>query len=248
MAEWLVPLSKRSRSFAYDLNVLWRAGTVYVMDNHLAALWCWWQHLRESESWRLFHVDRHTDCMPLPSEWIRALPPEDSSLSDYLHAKYEIGTGEWTPAMQWNNYLSLFFATKGHLVEACYLATSSDKSDSGDDPAYSPTFRVDPWQLLSGIENINAANARDAKVPWIVNLDLDYFTGLAVDQESHIQLFADELIREVGASLARGINSKRIRVLTIALSPETTGSWAIAERLVSVLLSNFAESPTFPPA
>lgn len=31
------------------------------MDNHLAALWCWGQHLEPNQHFGLFHIDAHYD-------------------------------------------------------------------------------------------------------------------------------------------------------------------------------------------
>ena len=57
--EWLVPFKGRNASGVYNRNFPWRSGTVYVMDNHRAAMWCWLQHVDPGQAHSLFHMDRH---------------------------------------------------------------------------------------------------------------------------------------------------------------------------------------------
>jgi hypothetical protein len=43
--EWPVDFRGRNRSGPYNQNFLWRRDSVYVMDNHRAAFWCWLQRI-----------------------------------------------------------------------------------------------------------------------------------------------------------------------------------------------------------
>jgi hypothetical protein len=43
--KWLVPFRGRNASKVYNQNFLWRYESVYVMDNHRAAMWCWLRHI-----------------------------------------------------------------------------------------------------------------------------------------------------------------------------------------------------------
>ena len=53
----------RRNSYDTHLNFLWKADglPLYIMDNHLAAAWCWMQECSSEESYQFFHIDRHND-------------------------------------------------------------------------------------------------------------------------------------------------------------------------------------------
>jgi len=57
--EWLVDFKGRKSSGVYNQNFLWRSGSVYVMDNHRAAMWCWLQHVDPNHPHAILHIDRH---------------------------------------------------------------------------------------------------------------------------------------------------------------------------------------------
>lgn len=44
-----------------NLNFLYKEDNIYIMDNHLAAGWCWLQELQPKTSYNFFHLDRHAD-------------------------------------------------------------------------------------------------------------------------------------------------------------------------------------------
>lgn len=59
------------------------------------------------------------------------------------------------------------------------------------------------------------------------------------------QVFSDVYIRELGRSLKAGLDAGRFGVVTVALSPSTTGSWQLAESLLSLLLEPFPDYAAF---
>jgi len=45
------------------------------MDNHRAAMWCWFQHISTDRKYNLFHIDKHTDTLNSNIEiWKKHLP------------------------------------------------------------------------------------------------------------------------------------------------------------------------------
>lgn len=48
-------------SGTHSLNFLGQDRNIYVMDNHLAAGWCWLNSLNPNEQYNFFHVDQHQD-------------------------------------------------------------------------------------------------------------------------------------------------------------------------------------------
>lgn len=44
-----------------NLVFLWKTNNVYVMDNHLAAAWCWMQECDADTRYNFMHIDKHND-------------------------------------------------------------------------------------------------------------------------------------------------------------------------------------------
>jgi virulence-associated protein VapD len=128
--EWLVPLKGRSASGVYNQNFLWRDGTVYVMDNHRAAMWCWLQDVDPSHAHSLFHMDRHYDCLPSP-EWLENCPEDIRQLSidEYLNFDYafdDFGRERRIRLFRWDNYLSIYLARYRNSIDPLVMYTHND--------------------------------------------------------------------------------------------------------------------------
>jgi hypothetical protein len=68
----------------------------------------------------------------------------------------------------------------------------------------------------------------DAEVPFILNIDLDYFFAIGSDENETVQrAFELQFITDCFRTVAR--HRDRLRVVTIALSPECCGGWVAAE-------------------
>ena len=83
---WLVPFKGRNSSSTYEQNFLWTNDNVYIMDNHRAALWCWFRHISEDSKVSLIHIDRHTDtlCSKI-DDWVNKCPNLMTiTIDDYL--------------------------------------------------------------------------------------------------------------------------------------------------------------------
>lgn len=241
MGEWILPLSKRKPSGAGRLNCLWQSGSLYVMDNHRAALWCWWQHTRPGEPWNLLHIDRHYDALSSNLDaWLAQMPGRTASLQDYLAASWTVD-GERIPVITWDNYLSLCLARQGGEIEEVLLATAGE----GDRPRQPTQEEIDSWELLEHLASIIEIDEDEPhQSPWVINVDLDYFTAIPGWDEGASQVFHDEYIAKIGQMLVSGLANGRISCATIALSPETTGGWDLAERLLVTLLRPFGDCPT----
>ena len=51
----------QNRSYNDELNFLAKTGKIYIMDNHLAAFYCWCKEVDLSKDYALLHIDRHHD-------------------------------------------------------------------------------------------------------------------------------------------------------------------------------------------
>lgn len=222
---WLVPFKGRQCSGVWDQNFLWRDKSVYIMDNHRTALWCWLQHLEKHNKYDLFHIDRHYDTLSSQNnEWLSQVPDlKEISISNYLAIKEDTALGTF-PLIRWDNYLSIFLELYGEHVEECIFATHND----GDEPDWENWLRDAVWDIPDILE----CRLSRSKNKWILNIDLDYFF---YGSENYKRMLSDEYAQAVFEVIHKKYQDGTIRVLTIAFSPEYCGGWEPAEHLCQKL-------------
>lgn len=237
---WLIPWTARGPSGAVTDNLLWRHERLYVMDNHRLALWCWWQHLEASRRWTYVHVDRHYDAL-----WLRFNPWKSDATAEHRHSleafrKARTSDGDDTFELyRWDTITSALWCLHGDMIGEVVLATA----DEGDNPQLPRSVHVRPWSLPGYLAHLAAADQEDGP-PCIVDVDVDYFAWHDLDG-AYGQVFSDVYIRDLGRSLKAGLDSGQFGVVTVALSPSTTGSWLLAEHVLSLLLEPFPEYAAF---
>lgn len=216
---FLIPLVNRGDSASSQDNVLWNEGPVYVMDNHRLALWCWFQKIDKTKRYNLIHIDAHPDM-------------SESALKYFKHDLWAMSLEEYREAWQkdinmplfrWDNYIEVFLRKYPELVGKTVSAThhlGSSKELSEEVRAY---------DLVKYLNGVFSGERYVNELPWIVNLDLDYFFSAAPEK---IQLFGDEFIEGVHHAIRLGLANGMIEVLTISLSPECCGSWEKAESML----------------
>jgi hypothetical protein len=232
LTNWLIPWTSRGKSGAVSENLLWRSGRVYVMDNHRLALWCWWQHFAEAECWEFFHVDRHYDSLwqkfdPWP---VNTTAQHRKDLEAFRSATVH-HSGADLELYRWDTVTSALYSLHSNALARVRFATG----DEGDRPQIPAASFVRPWSVPGVLRDL-AQPAEDLAYPQIIDIDVDYFTYHDLDG-AFGQVFSDTYILEIGESLRQGLDSGRFGVVTIALSPDTTGSWPLAERILGLLLS-----------
>ena len=231
MTGWLIPWLERGRSGAVRDNLLWKNGRVYVMDNHRLALWCWWQHLGESEYWSYHHIDRHFDSLwqkfnPWPNH---TTDEHRTDLDAFRAAQVRTGHGE-VDLYRWDTITSALWSLHHQKLLEVSFATAGE----GDHPAIPKAQHIGPWKLPAHLRYLAEAEEGMAW-PRILDIDIDFFTHADLDGP-YGQVFSDDYVSELGQSIRVGLDNDRFGVVTIALSPETTGSWPLAERLLETLL------------
>jgi hypothetical protein len=239
MEEWLLPWKERSRSGPVNDNFLWRSDCLYVMDNHRLALWCWWQHLNnETKIWDFLHIDRHYDAL-----WQRARPwlkhfekTHKSDLESFRQASF-LDNGDELQLYRWDVIVSALLTLDGDRIHNWAFATAGE----GDAPPIPCMECISPWDLPAQLKWM--AQPDDEKCPSIIDIDLDYFTHLE-DNGICGQVFSAQYIRELNSALIKGLSNGRFGVVTVALSPTTTGSWQLAEELCWTLLDGLPGLPT----
>ena len=201
---------------------------MYVIDNHRLALWCWLRHLDSTTTVDILHMDQHYDClMSCHDEWVTALPPDIGALSlEEFSAYLWQGTFEPCPLFRSDNYLSLFMLRYGTQVVNAYLSTHRD----GDRPC----FDFHEFTILECMGYLNARCSASNSAKTILNIDIDYFTETGFDKP--IIIVSREFLRALGKIIGKGLQNGSILCLTVALSPEFSGSWQLAEMLTQGLL------------
>ncbi len=217
--KFLIPLINRGFSGPSEDNVLWKDKNVYVMDNHRLALWCWFQEMKKGERYNLFHIDAHPDL-------------SESALKNFNHDLWTLSLDDYrscwqsdinTPLFRWDNYIQVFLQKYPELVGVTVSATHQVGSSQ------KLSEEVKAFDLVKFSHSVFSEEKYINDLPWIVNLDLDYFFSA---QPEKMQLFSDEFVESIAKSLWQGLDSGMIKVLTIALSPECCGSWEKAEKML----------------
>jgi hypothetical protein len=224
MATYFIPLIFRGESASSKDNVLWNQDNVFVMDNHRLALWCWFQKMKKNQRYNLLHIDAHPDM-------------SESGLRDFNHDLWSMSLKDYREAWQpdinmplfrWDNYIEIFLRKYPELVGKTVSAThhlGSSKELSEEIRAYDLVKYMN--EVFSGKRFVN-------DLPWIMNLDLDYFFSAAPEK---LELFSDDFVRSLAEAIKMGLANNMIEIFTISLSPECCGSWEKAE----MMLSKFSE-------
>jgi UPF0489 domain len=231
---YLVDFKGRGTSGAFCVNFLYKDDKtdVYVMDNHLAALWCWMQYLDDSETVNLIHIDRHRDTVGGDLEtseslldWLSVCPDLSKlSLEGYLSARTISGDD---PLFRWDNYLSIFLSKHASQVNRCFSVTHD--VGCGFDG-----FNVIEPGPLSMPENLETWAGLDGRRS-IINLDLDYFFYVYDDYGGcREDLFSDLYISRLLNALKRVMKLGKT-CLTVSFSPECCGGWEHAERMWDIV-------------
>lgn len=220
---WIMKSPSGATSGADTLNFLWKdpARQTYIMDNHLAALWCWLKELSPDEQYTLFHIDWHWDAAAMPPEYLPCL-----AACDNLDSFLALRSNDPGHAMvRWDNYIHPLFTLRPGLLEAFFTVHQANP----------PSWLLEDERIcVHSVESFFyhlKTNFQDARGRLLINLDLDYFfLSMAA---SHVRAFTDEFLVEL-VRLIR-TTSRADSILTVAWSPECCGGWDQAAAVCRVL-------------
>lgn len=223
----------KKHSGTYDLNLLLNENKIFIMDNHLAASWCWLQKLDIEKQYNLFHIDRHYDLLKSQLDyWVDSLNHQNiniqnisiNELTSLRYSNENLPTNDTYPIFRWDNYITILDRLYPNLIGYGTFVTHRD----GDPADEMEASEIDPWQLPDNLSYWLTHG--DNK--WILNLDIDYFFT-NYDGEKYIQLFSDEFVIRIAKEIKKSLN--KIAVFTIALSPEMCGGWDKSERVARLI-------------
>jgi hypothetical protein len=229
----IIPFKGQNRSSYDNLNLLFKNGKTFIMDNHLAASWCWLQIIDPNKQYNLFHIDRHYDLLnSLTDWWVEALEKQNINLSkisieDLLNIKFtrkDMPSEEPFQLFRWDNYITIFNRLYPNVITSSCFATHKDGDKIEEIKMSEPELYDLPDNLAYWINSTK-------ETKWIINLDIDYF--FYDSDEKYYQILTDEYVFKIADEIKQAWNN--IEVLTIALSPEMCGSWEKSIRVAKII-------------
>lgn len=247
-----VGTGKAFEPWSTEIKLLVRHGNTFVMDNHLAASWCWLQCCSSKESYKFVHIDRHPDlCYPglfygKEINWDSFIGNDTSaSLNRYLNTSWNHYGSPEIKLFQWNNYISLtqrkysdWFSDSLFIIKGKY-EQDDNKFDNNNKIRFilGKDFAGDLEEYLK--------NSKDGSC--ILNLDIDYFfMGTYWDDNNSDKInckYDDSEISNIGMLLEK--YSKKYKVVTIALSPECCGGIKESLRVFNILRKEMSAMKEF---
>lgn len=225
---WLHKNDVLGESGVYNLNFLFNEEKFYIMDNHLAAAWCWMQKINPSDKCGFFHIDRHYDLINnLSTEFIEQNKNcLTGTLSEHLAVTSCLPTVY--QAVRFDNYIELYRKLYPQTLTNYYFVTHEDGTCSKEIESYN--HRI--WDLQDNLSYWIISNKAQK---WILNIDLDYFFQ---DYEGiKFQFLTDEYVNFICKEIEKSLS--KIEVITIALSPSFCGGWKPAFRVLKIITDYF---------
>ena len=228
---WIYKNHELKSSGCYNMNFLFNDDKFYIMDNHLAAAWCWLQKIDTNQRYGLFHIDRHYDLINnLTDDFIaenrNGLINNDFSF--YLSLK----DNQNNQVIRYDNYIDMFNRLYPGLLLQIYYATHEDGTDQkGTSLEHINTYEPKLWELDTNINYWLTECHKKVIDRWIVNIDLDFFfTG--GDGEC-FQFITRKYIKNICKEIKKSLS--QIDVVTIAVSPEFCNGWGNAFNILRVI-------------
>ncbi|MBU1370024.1 MAG: UPF0489 family protein [Bacteroidetes bacterium] len=222
----IIEFKGQNTSWVRDLNLLCKKNNIYVMDNHVAGLWCWLQEIKTNEKYNILHIDAHYDTMASRIDtWVEHIPDniKELSIHEYLAIKfYDEDFRGGHEIMRWDNYFPIFHRMYKENVNSYHFFTHGEGSlfDEMKD-------KLNQYPIYGLLNLIDYLFDKGTSGPykWIVNIDLDYFFQKIDDTEITIRFISNDAIDFLIHKLKAYLSSGKIEVMTIALSPECCGGW-----------------------
>ena len=100
-------------SFCFNNVFMWQNDKVFVMDNHMAALWGWLQVCDPQKKYNFMHIDRHYDMLEcFKDEDLEPVKKNPNLAFEEFH-NLKRKDGEFQ-AFRWDNYIMEFVLMSGN--------------------------------------------------------------------------------------------------------------------------------------
>lgn len=227
-----LPLGKSGHE---QVKLLWKHNRfpIYLMDNHRAAWWCWMQHQRPDQSYRLIHIDHHWDVGPLDDgdmETLRGRREQlerDFALYDALRSDVHQG-----PIVQSDNYIEPFLELYPR-ASAVHLHAHEDRGTGGAarlETRYNAQIFSEPFAFFRQMRDLWASEGSDF-TDQIINFDIDYaFMDINGPADMVRRFVADDYLTSFFRAVRAQLDQQKVRVVTVALSQDWCGGEASAVR------------------
>ena len=206
----------RNESMSVQLNYFAKFGKVYLMDNHLAAFWCWCQMIDPMKDYRLVHIDRHND---LASTFVREAFYQYKTLkfSDLKIFDAMALTVNGEQLFRWDNFIELFNVFHPYTLREWEFVTPERLPKRY---RHYKRISLKSWlnKPISDYDKIQATLKRS--LPIILNLDID---ALYTGGQRNVFNLNNTQFEAFAAKLEWYIY--KADIVTIALSPECCGGW-----------------------
>lgn len=224
----IIDFKGRNRSGVDNINLLFNDKILYIMDNHLAASWCWAQKIDLGQKYNILHIDRHYDMLYRNIDfWLKELEKCHLDLKENtfqeVHACEYSSSNTIMKTIRYDNYIPIFLESYPDLIDGLYYATHKD----GFLPDKYSIEQIEIYGLLDFIED--EVPSKQSK--WIVNIDIDYFY---IGRQDYVKFCSDNYIDKLIENIKS--NLSRIEVLTIALSPQFCSGWENAEKIAKKIV------------
>ncbi len=217
-------LLDRGRKLSGDQNLNYVAveDNVYVIDNHLAAIWCM-EQLDTTKTFNLLHIDRHYDLVRYNEEFHATIHETDLNeinIENLTSITTLIDNVQFQ-VYRWDNYLNLFNEKFPDTIKNTTFITQKE-GEFNYAKDYEELEIYDLFAKIFETEN-----------KWIFNIDLDYF--FTRPEDDLVQMYTDEFIEEFAKWLNR--EHDKAELIILCLSPECCGGWENAIRVLNIVLS-----------
>lgn len=192
-----------------DLNYFAYQDNLFIMDNHLAAIWCW-DKLSKDKNITLIHIDAHYDlgCSPPGGSIYQELDLTTISVNDLTSFKHDWGYSYFL----WDNYIHTFNDKYPRLINEFISITHRLENLCELEDVEMEEYDI--WNLDSSLWT-NTENRK------ILNIDIDYF--FKQETEITFEIFSDSTVDFFSKWLLK--NKHKFDIITVALSPECCGTW-----------------------
>lgn len=225
-----IKLQEKTNSGSYNINMLVSDNEekVFIMDNHLLAIWCWARKIKNGRKYSIVHIDKHYDLLQSKIEYWKEI--SDFDTENIKKISPDEMQGLVKKELNWGNYLSIFIVKNINLIEKIITIThkEGDSLENFVKNEKIPEVRKLTENFNDEVIDINGSNpteeferkmrelasflseANNSKI--ILNVDIDFFF------DDKKQIFTTKQIEEFSQIIKT--HWGKLEIVTIALSPE----------------------------